>query len=111
MPRRCGNTPGPAPEVIAPMKVERVIAYCRVSTDEQARKGTSLDSQREAIADECKRRGWQLVNTIEDSGFSGKSLRRPGIKAVLRELESGNAGGLVVAKLDRLSRSMRDFTA
>jgi len=93
------------------MQVERVIAYARVSTDEQARNGTSLAGQREAIAAECKRRGWKLVNSIEDAGYSGKSLRRPGIQAALRELESGKADGLVVAKLDRLSRSMRDFTA
>ena len=93
------------------MQVQRVIAYCRVSTDEQARSGTSLASQREAIAAECEQRGWRLVNTIEDAGYSGKSLRRPGIQAALRELEAGRADGLVVAKLDRLSRSMRDFTA
>jgi DNA invertase Pin-like site-specific DNA recombinase len=93
------------------MQVERVIAYCRVSTDEQARNGSSLAGQREAIASECKRRGWNLMRTVEDAGYSGKSLRRPGIQAALRELESGHADGLVVAKLDRLSRSMRDFTA
>jgi DNA invertase Pin-like site-specific DNA recombinase len=93
------------------MQVERVIAYARVSTDEQARNGTSLAVQREAIAAECVRRGWKLVNTIVDAGYSGKSLRRPGIQAALRELKSGRADGLVIAKLDRLSRSMRDFTA
>src|SRR5438093_3008183 len=100
---RRGNAPGPAQEASAPTQVERVIAYCRVSTDEQARNGTSLAGQREAIAAECKRRGWKLVHTVEDAGFSGKSLRRPGIQAALRELESGQADGLVVAKLDRLS--------
>ncbi len=48
---------------------------------------------------------------IEDAGYSAKDLKRPGIKAALEELERGGAGALVVAKLDRLSRSMLDFTA
>jgi len=59
---------------------------------------------------ECKRRGWQLVEVIEDAGWSAKDLRRPGIKAALEVLETGDAKALVVAKLDRLSRSLLDFT-
>jgi DNA invertase Pin-like site-specific DNA recombinase len=47
---------------------------------------------------------------IQDQGFSAKDLRRPGIKVALEELEQGRADALVVAKLDRLSRSMLDFT-
>jgi DNA invertase Pin-like site-specific DNA recombinase len=69
-----------------------------------------LEAQRQAIAAECKRRGWQLVEVIEDAGWSAKDLRRPGIKAALDVLESGDATALVVAKLDRLSRSLLDFT-
>jgi DNA invertase Pin-like site-specific DNA recombinase len=52
-----------------------------------------------------------LVETIEDAGYSAKDLRRPGIRAALEQLERGRADGLVVAKLDRLSRSMLDFTS
>jgi Resolvase, N terminal domain len=51
-----------------------------------------------------------LVETIEDRGYSAKDLRRPGMKEALRTLEAGDAKALVVAKLDRLSRSMIDFT-
>jgi DNA invertase Pin-like site-specific DNA recombinase len=58
-----------------------------------------------------KRRGWQVVEVVEDAGYSAKDLRRPGIKAALEVLERGDARALVVAKLDRLSRSMLDFTA
>jgi DNA invertase Pin-like site-specific DNA recombinase len=47
---------------------------------------------------------------VEDAGHSAKNLRRPGIRAALDELKAGRADGLVVAKLDRLSRSMIDFT-
>jgi DNA invertase Pin-like site-specific DNA recombinase len=71
--------------------------------------GAGLEAQRQAIIAECKRRGWQLIEVIEDAGWSAKDLRRPGIKAALEVLEAGDAKALVVAKLDRLSRSLLDF--
>jgi DNA invertase Pin-like site-specific DNA recombinase len=89
----------------------QVLGYVRVSTDEQSDSGAGLEAQRRAIAAECKRRGWQLVDVVEDAGFSAKDLKRPGIKAALEVLEVGDAKALVAAKLDRLSRSMIDFTA
>jgi DNA invertase Pin-like site-specific DNA recombinase len=82
-----------------------------VSTEEQGRSGAGLAAQREAILRECERRGWRLVDVIQDEGYSAKDLRRPGIKIALEELKRGRADALVVAKLDRLSRSMIDFTA
>ncbi len=60
---------------------------------------------------ECERRGWHLVELIEDAGFSAKNMKRPGVEEALRVLKAGEASALVVAKLDRLSRSMIDFTA
>ena len=50
------------------------------------------------------------METIEDAGYSARDLRRPGIQEALRALEAGKASALVVAKLDRLSRSMLDFS-
>lgn len=87
----------------------RVLAYVRVSTDEQADSGAGLAAQRSAILAEATRRGWTEVHFIEDAGFSGKSLKRPGIIAALDALKRHKADTLVVAKLDRLSRSMLDF--
>jgi DNA invertase Pin-like site-specific DNA recombinase len=89
----------------------RVLAYVRVSSEEQADSRAGLEAQRAAIQRECERRRWQIVGVIEDAGYSAKDLRRPGVHAALEELERGRADGLVVAKLDRLSRSMLDFTA
>ncbi len=88
----------------------RVLGYVRVSTDEQSNSGAGLEAQRGAILAECERRGWDLVELIEDAGYSAKDLKRPGVQEALRALESGEATALVVAKLDRLSRSMIDRT-
>jgi DNA invertase Pin-like site-specific DNA recombinase len=88
-----------------------VLGYVRVSTDEQGGSGAGLEAQRRAIIRECMQRGWHLVEVIEDAGYSAKDLRRPGIRAALEALSSGDAKALVAAKLDRLSRSMLDFTA
>ena len=87
----------------------RVIGYVRVSTEEQGVSGAGLQAQRNAIVDECRRRGWTLVELVEDVGRSGRDLRRPGVQAALDALTAGEASALVVAKLDRLSRSMLDF--
>src|SRR5438477_1203081 len=89
----------------------QVIGYARVSTSEQADSRAGLEAQREAIEREARRRGWHLVKTIEDAGYSAKDLKRPGIQQVLETLQRGEAKALVVGKLDRLSRSMIDFTA
>jgi DNA invertase Pin-like site-specific DNA recombinase len=87
------------------------IGYLRVSTDEQADSRAGLEAQRAAILAEAERRGWHLVEVIEDAGFSGKDLNRPGIAAALDAMRRHRADTLVVAKLDRLSRSMLDFAA
>jgi DNA invertase Pin-like site-specific DNA recombinase len=107
------NLPTPFPRrtarVVALMA--RVIAYTRVSTSEQADSGAGLEAQRAAILAEAERRGWQEADLtfVEDAGYSGKDLNRPGIAAALDALRHHRADALVVSKLDRLSRSMLDF--
>lgn len=86
----------------------RLIGYTRVSTDEQAREGYSLDAQREVLTAEAERNGDELVRIESDAGFSGKDLRRPGITRALRAIAEGEADGLVCTKLDRLTRSVID---
>lgn len=68
-----------------------------------------MDAQREAIVAACEQRGFDLLGIVEDRGFSAKNLNRPGIASALLDLAEGRAEGLVVAKLDRLSRSLLDF--
>jgi DNA invertase Pin-like site-specific DNA recombinase len=87
-----------------------VVGYIRVSTEDQANSGAGLAAQRSAIAAECLRRGWKLARVLEDAGISGKSLAgRQGLHDALQMVEGGSADALVVAKLDRLSRSLLDF--
>src|SRR4051812_36405614 len=88
----------------------RVLGYRRVSTGEQKMSGAGLSAQRAAIRAECERRGWTLVEIIEDAGYSARDLKRPGVRAALEALTEGKASALVASKLDRLSRSMIDFT-
>lgn len=96
--------------MMAKAKVKRTLGYVRVSTAEQANSGAGLAAQRKAIRDECKRRGWELVEVVADEGYSAGSLKRPGIQRALDALDRGEADALIVAKLDRLSRSLLDFT-
>lgn len=86
----------------------RVLGYLRVSTNEQASTNLGLDAQRAAIRTECERRGWTLVEVITDAVISAKSLDRPGMARALAMLAAGEAGVLVVAKLDRATRSVMD---
>lgn len=87
-----------------------VVAYCRVSTEEQALSGLGLAAQEEAIHRECERRGLPLVAVHTDAGISGKSLSRPALSAALEALDAGKGSVLMVAKLDRLTRSVHDAT-
>jgi DNA invertase Pin-like site-specific DNA recombinase len=75
----------------------------------QLERRASLEAQRRAIAATCKRRGWQLVELVEEAGFSAEELKRPGIEEALRVLESGEAKALVARKLDRASRSLLEL--
>ncbi len=87
----------------------RVCGYTRVSTQEQADSGLGIDAQRAAITAEAARRGWELLTIHEDAGLSGKSLNRPGLADALAMVEGDAASAIIVAKLDRLSRSLVDF--
>jgi len=89
----------------------RTIAYLRVSTDKQADKGVSLDAQRAKVAAYAQLYDLELCEVIVDAGESAKSLDRPGLQRALAMLKRGEAAALLVVKLDRLTRSVRDLGA
>jgi DNA invertase Pin-like site-specific DNA recombinase len=88
----------------------KVTAYLRVSTDEQAVSGLGLEAQEEAIRRGAEMRGYNIVATFSDLGVSGSVApeARQGLAAALGSARA-SAGTLMVAKLDRLSRSILDF--
>lgn len=88
----------------------RAITYTRVSTEEQADSGLGLDAQRVKIAAALRLKEWEQVAAFEDAGVSAKSMNgRHGLAEAIAMLKRRDADVLVVAKLDRLSRSMLDF--
>jgi DNA invertase Pin-like site-specific DNA recombinase len=93
----------------------RVYGYIRVSTDEQAKHGVSPDTQRAHILayaelQRVKQEDFELVDIIQDLGASAKNLKRPGMGELLALMRERRAGGVIVAKLDRLTRNLGDWS-
>jgi DNA invertase Pin-like site-specific DNA recombinase len=86
----------------------RAVGYVRVSTEDQAREGISLDNQEAKIEAYVAINGLELVGIIRDEGTSGKSLDRAGMTKLLKLVEAGEVEAVVVYKLDRLSRKTLD---
>jgi DNA invertase Pin-like site-specific DNA recombinase len=87
----------------------RAIGYVRVSTDMQADKGVSLDAQTEKIRAMAVVQGAELMDTIVDGGESAKDLKRPGMQRLLSLVDERRVEAVIVAKLDRLTRSVKDL--
>lgn len=87
----------------------RAVAYVRVSTDKQADRGVSLDAQREKIRAYASLYDIEVIEVIVDAGASASSLDRPGLNRALNMLRQRVANAVVVVKLDRLTRSVRDL--
>lgn len=87
----------------------RVVAYTRVSTAGQASDGVSLADQRQKCLLFAELHDLAIVEVIEDAGLSAKDLDRPGLQRALAMLAAGEADGLLVAKLDRLTRRVADL--
>lgn len=90
-------------------EIKRVVAYYRVSTEEQGVSGLGLAAQRAEVESECKRRGWQIVGSHTDVISGRKMKNAPNRATALAILADRGADALVVTKVDRLSRSNLDF--
>jgi DNA invertase Pin-like site-specific DNA recombinase len=85
-----------------------LIGYARVAPREKEDERPALDAQRRAVEHACAERGWQLLRMEEDVR-SGRSMRRRGLRRALDACRAGEADGIVVARLDRLTYSLRDL--
>lgn len=84
-----------------------VFGYARVSTENQI-ENYSIDEQTERIKSYCQAKGWNLLRTYVDGGYSGGNMDRPALQEMLRAVRKREADAVVVYKLDRLSRSQKD---
>lgn len=89
--------------------VQKVGVYVRVSTEEQAKEGISIDAQIERCQAFCKARGWQVHQVYTDAGLSAGSLNRPALKALLQDAYTKKIDVLLVYKIDRFSRKLKDL--
>jgi DNA invertase Pin-like site-specific DNA recombinase len=87
----------------------RAIGYARVSTDGQAEKGISLAAQQSRIRAMATLQEADLTKVIVDAGESGKNLDRPGMQRLLAMVERREVDAVIIAKLDRLTRSVKDL--
>jgi len=85
-----------------------VVAYRRVSTEEQGDSGLGLEAQTAAITAVCERRGWKLAADYHDIATGKTTDGRPGLAEAIAHARR-TQGVLVAAKLDRVSRSVLDF--
>lgn len=93
------------------MRIRRVGLYVRVSTEEQALKGFSIEAQIAALEEYCKENGLKIVDIYSDEGISGAKppLKRPALKRLLDDVESGKIDMILFTKLDRWFRSVKEY--
>src|SRR5215216_7697112 len=85
---------------------KRAILYTRVSGDEQAKKGYSLFDQRDTLRTWASENGYEVVEEVEDAGYSGAYLERPGLDKVRALVRGGAADAVVVLFRDRIARGV-----
>lgn len=92
-------------------RIRRVGLYGRVSTEEQAIRGFSIEAQVDALKEYCKKNNMKIVDIYLDEGISGAKppLKRPALKRLLEDVESGKIDMILFTKLDRWFRSVKEY--
>jgi len=85
----------------------RVAIYTRVSTEDQAKEGFSLDAQLEKLRAYCTARGWEISGEYIDEGYSGRKTRRPAYTRMMENINTWDT--LLVLKMDRIHRNSKNF--
>jgi len=89
--------------------VEKVGVYVRVSTEEQAKEGISIDAQIDRCKAFCKARSWKVFRIYTDAGYSAGSVDRPALKNLFDDITNKKINILLVYKIDRFSRKLKDL--
>jgi len=87
----------------------KVAIYSRVSTEEQAKEGLSVEAQIDKCKSFCDAREWEIFNIYKDAGFSAGSLNRPALELLLRDAQEKKFDIILVYKIDRFSRKLKDL--
>lgn len=82
--------------------------YIRVSTEDQAREGHSLEQQKKICLEFCKKQGFNVYKIYEDAGISAKDTNRPQYNEMMNDVANKAVDVVVAIKLDRLSRNLLD---
>lgn len=88
-------------------KQQRVAIYARVSSQEQATEGVSLDAQLALLRAHAEARGWEVFDEYVDGGYSGGNDDRPAFKRMLYDARQKRFDIIAVCKLDRFFRNLR----
>lgn len=83
--------------------------YLRVSTEDQAAEGYSIDAQKSKLVQYCQIHDLDIVGIYVDEGISGKSLDRPQVQQLIKDVKEGKIENVLVFKLDRITRSLKDL--
>ncbi len=83
--------------------------YPRVSTEDQSRFGHSLDEQEDRLQKLCEFKGYKIYKVYREEGVSAKNMERPKFQEMIRDMKDGKINKIIVYKLDRLTRSIRDL--
>lgn len=92
-------------------RIRRAALYVRVSTEEQALRGFSIEAQVDALKEYCEKHGIKIVDIYADEGISGAKppLKRPALKRLLEDVEAGKIDVILFTKLDRWFRSVKEY--
>ncbi len=92
-----------------PENHKKVAIYARVSTSEQAKEGLSIDAQIDKCKSFCNARDWKIFKVYRDAGFSAGTMNRPALELLLRDAQEKKFDIILVYKIDRFSRRLRDL--
>lgn len=87
----------------------RVALYIRVSTEEQALHGDSIEAQKQSLIEYAKKNDYKIIDYYIDDGFTATSLKRPNLQRLLNDIREGKIDLVIFTKIDRWSRGVRNY--